>query len=293
MSMEVYRFIVGTFRCMVVLDGTNAYPHPAHYFFANAPEGELRQDLRSYNLTPETWTEYISPYSSLLIETGVNRVLVDTGAGTLTPATGNLLPSLRSAGIGPEDIDTVILTHAHGDHIGGNLDADGEPAFPKAHYYMAQAEWDFWTTDPDLSQLLIPHEKKEMCIKLAQNNLLPLADHMKFITTEQEIVPGVCAIPAPGHTPGQLALEIASRDQKLLDLADAVLHPIHLEHPDWRAVVDLDADQVEATRRALLERAAGEHMLIFANHFPFPSLGHVTEAGQAWQWHAGEMAMAS
>ncbi len=138
MTTERYRFKVGAFECIVVSDGTYAYPHPAQVFFANAPQERLAQVLREHDLDPEQWEQYISPYPSLVINTGRHLVLVDTGAGTMAPTTGRLIPNLQAEGIAPEAIDTVILTHAHRDHIVGKIDGEGRPEFPKSLYVIGK-----------------------------------------------------------------------------------------------------------------------------------------------------------
>lgn len=291
--MDRYRFLIGLYRCMIALDGMAAYAHPARRFFANAPGPQLADTLRGHNLDLRTWTEYMSPYPSLLIETGLHRVLIDTGAGALSPTTGNLLANLGSAGVKAEDIDTVILTHAHADHVGGLLNGEGRPVFPHAHYYIGRDEWDFWKGDPDLSALPIAEEDKEMLVQRAQGNLLPLEDRAIFVDREQEIVPGILAIPAPGHTPGHMAVAIYSQGSALLDIADAALHPISLEHPEWRAAIDLDWETAEASLRGLMKRAVEEHMLVFGYHFCFPCLGHVTPSGDGWRWQPGEVELAA
>lgn len=291
--MERYRFLIGLYRCMIVLDGMCAYTQPARLFFANAPAPQLADSLRGHGLDLQTWDETMSPYPALLIESGLHRALVDTGAGSRLPTTGNLLANLGSAGIKAEDIDTVILTHAHADHVGGVLNGDGRPAFPHARYYMSRAEWDFWTGGPDLSSLAISEEESEMKVRQARENLLPLEEHMVLVDGEQEIVPGIVAIPAPGHTPGHMAVKIFSQGKALLDIADAALHPIALEHPGWRSLYDLDPEQAEASLRMLMQRAYEEHMLVFGYHFCFPCLGHVTPSGEGWAWQPGEMRMAA
>ena len=286
MSNENFSFQLGTFECSIVSDGTFAYPHPTQIFFANAPKEQLEQVLRKHNLDPEQWEQYVSPYSSLVINTGQHRVLVDTGADGLAPTTGKLIPNLQVNGITPEDIDTVILTHGHPDHIGGTIDRDGKPAFPNARYIMWKSEWDFWTTEPNLAELKVDKRIKEVIIRVARKNLPPIQDQLDLVDHETEIVPGIRAVAAPGHTPGQMAVAVASDSKRLLYISDVVIHPIHLDQPDWYAAVDLAPEQVVTTRRQLLHWAAAEKTLVHAFHFPFPSLGYVIQKGERWQWRS-------
>jgi glyoxylase-like metal-dependent hydrolase (beta-lactamase superfamily II) len=285
MSDKSSRFKVGTFECTIVLDGEHLYEHPAQLLFVNAPQGELGETLSKHGIDPATWTEWLSPYPGLVIDTGEHKVLVDTGAGGYLPGTGELIPNMHAAGIQPETIDVVILTHGHVDHAGGNVDRQGAPLFPNARYVMWQDEWDLWAADePDLSALPFPEELIQLLIQAAHDNLLPIQDRFDLVDRESEIVPGVRVLPAPGHTPGHLAVATASEGEELLCLADAALHPILVEQPGWYSAVDLAPERALASRRQLLERASAHESLVHAYHFDFPGLGRIVQRGDAWAW---------
>jgi glyoxylase-like metal-dependent hydrolase (beta-lactamase superfamily II) len=287
MSDEVFTFKIGEFECIAVSDGTMTYtppnfPPPAVLLFTNASGESLAQMLREYGIPLKQWTEWVSPYICLVVKTGSHLVLVDTGAGALVPTTGKLIPNLKTAGIAPGDIDTVVLTHGHPDHVGGNIGSDGRPAFRNARYVMLRDEWDFWTSGR--AEREIDEHSREVLLKYARENLPPVKEQLDLVDNGAEIVPGIQAMAAPGHTPGHMVLSISSGGEQLLCISDAVLHPIHLEQPEWFAAVDVSPEQVVATRRWLLEKAASDMALVIAFHFPFPGLGHVVPKGNVWQW---------
>ena len=278
-----YRFQVGSICCTVLSDGYFSYPTP--WFFPNADPEQLRRGLDRRRLDQE---HVLSPYTCLLIETGRHTVLVDTGAGEYSRTTGAIQARLEVAGVRPKDVDTVVLTHAHPDHIGGAIDARGRPAFPNASYLIAEVEWEFWTAArTDLRGLRVPEEMKQSIQSAARRCLGPLRHQIETINGETEVAPGVFAMPAPGHTPGHLAVLLSSGGQHLLNLGDAAVHPLHLERPEWENGFDLAGERAVATRRRLLERAAAENMHLMAFHFPFPSLGTVSACNGGWEWTPG------
>ena len=293
MSNETYQFNVGRLECIAVSDGTLTYtpptfPPPATLLFTNAPKETLERALLEHHLQIDQWVEWTSPYICLVVNTGDHLVLVDTGADGLAPTTGRLMRNLQDVNIAPEDIDLVILTHGHPDHIGGNTDSEGKPAFPSARYVMWKDEWNFWTSE-QAEQRLDEHIR-ELLIKFARENLPPIEAKVDLVDSEKEIVPCIRAVSAPGHTPGHMALEISSEGEHLLCISDAALHPIHLEQQEWHAAVDLTPAQAVATRRQLLQRAANQNALVLAFHFPFPGIGRIDQKGDGWQWQPIETA---
>jgi glyoxylase-like metal-dependent hydrolase (beta-lactamase superfamily II) len=147
---------------------------------------------------------------------------------------------------------------------------------------MWKDEWDFWNSKE--ATLKLEEHIREVLVGCAHKNLPPIQRQLCLVDREIEIVPGIQAIAAQGHTPGHMALAISSEGEQLLCVSDVVLHPIHLERTEWCAAVDLDPGQVEATRRRILTKAATERALVLAFHFPFPSLGRVVQWRRAWQW---------
>lgn len=288
MRAEIHSFKVGRFDGLAVADGQ--FNYPVETFFSNVPGEQIEAVLREHNLSV---SQIVTPYTCLFLDTGSHRVMIDTGAGKLgehaakffpsvdhtTTVTGGLLRNLRAAGIEPAEIDTVIITHAHPDHIGGTLDEEGALVFGNAHYYISEVEWNFWFSDEAAEKVPAGF------IDVAQRNLNPIRGRVGLISEESEIIPGIEPIATPGHTPGHMALAVSSEGEQLLHISDAVLYPLHLEYPSWRPVFDLEPEAAAQSKRRVLDRASEEGALVFAHHFPpFPSLGYVTRQDLGWRW---------
>ena len=283
MNTEVYPFKVGDFECFAINDGTFTYeppliPPPADFLFANAPNKMLKKSLDAHGIEAARWMAFVSPFTCVMINTGRHKVLIDTGADGLTPNTGRLLGSLHVMGIEAHDVHTVIITHAHDDHIGGNTDTEGKPVFRKARYIIWKEEWAFWTSEEP--EALYKNEDFTFICK----NLLSVQRQLDLLDHETEIVPGIRAVPARGHTPGHMAVSISSNGKQLLCISDAFLHPIHTEHPEWHAAHELAHEQITKTRLFLLDKAATEKALMLGFHFPFPGLGGVVQKRTEWHW---------
>lgn len=222
----------------------------AQAFFADVKREELIPVFDRYGIESE---KFDTPFNCLLIRHQGVLLLVDTGAKAKP-----LLENLRQAGIAPEDIGIVLLSHAHPDHYGGALDSKGRPAFPNARYLISRV---------DLAH--IPE-------KLAG---LPL----QSIEPETDVLDGVRVLAAPGHTAGQLAVKIESEGETLLYTSDVIAHPIHLEFPNWNIVSDADRAEAVRTRQALLKQAADAGWWLFVYHFPFPGLCHIRREKDSWQ----------
>jgi glyoxylase-like metal-dependent hydrolase (beta-lactamase superfamily II) len=274
-----YRLKVGDLEVTALFDGAAVFD--AHWLNGTKATMDgvvnaLQEDPRLLDVSDE----------GFLVNTGKQRILVDAGAGTWWGGgvLGRLEGSLRSAGYTPEEIDIVLITHLHSDHVGGLTTQDGKRVFPNADVYVAKAESDFW-----LSTEIAAKAPKDVqpFFQSARAIAAPYIKAGKWHTFNgsESIVDGMQLIPLPGHTPGHTGYEFSSKGQKILFCGD-IIHAqrVQLQHPEVTAVFDIDQNAAAATRLQLLPKLAREDVLIAGPHMPFPALGRLRKEGSGYSW---------
>ncbi len=271
-----HRMILGDTEITTLSDGT--FPMEADKLLTGIAPKQLDAALaRSFLKSPiETSVD------AFLVNTGSKLVLVDTGAGVLFgPTLGKLLGNLKASGYRPEQIDEIYITHMHGDHIGGLL-LDGKIAFPNAVVRAAQQEADFWLSKTNMDAA--PKDRKD-AYQAAMNMLNPYIAAGKFkpFNGDTELVPGVRAVAAPGHTPGHTLYVVESKGQKLVLWGD-LMHVAAVQFPNPAITIRFDTDSVMAAaqRKKVFADAAAHGDWVAAAHLPFPGIGHLRAAGSGY-----------
>jgi glyoxylase-like metal-dependent hydrolase (beta-lactamase superfamily II) len=277
-----WRYRIGAFEMTVVADSEAFIDGPYPLIGANAAEDEVRRLMRE-SLLPET--KYQPGFSPAIVNTGRELVLLDTGNGengfVPRPAGGWLAQELAPAGIRPEDIDIVVLSHGHPDHVGGLMEG-GKPLFPNARYVIGQVEYDFWAPEGKHTGDL------EKFAAVFRANTKAIADRFTFLKPGDDVVTGIRAVEAYGHTPGHLNFLIESEGKAIYFWGDCAHHQVaSLARPEWHCVFDVDAEQGAVARKRVYDRLATDRLPVIGYHMPFPSVGYVERAGpSAYRWLA-------
>ena len=273
-----YRYRLGGFQLTALYDGTWFLPIDGN-FVTNASGAEVNEALTTAFLPPD-----IMPISitALLVNTGSKLVLIDTGtAGQITDTAGFMNANMNAANVTPDDIDIVLISHFHPDHINGLRTKDGGKVFPNAQILVPEPEWTFWMDDGNQSRAT------GSVLGYFRNARRIFADFGKDVqrfTPGAEIMPGIVSLPAYGHTPGHTAFTVQSGTQSILVMSDTVRNPeLFARHPDWQPIFDMDGAQAVTTRRRMLDRAAADRMLVGAYHFPFPACGHMIKTATGYE----------
>jgi glyoxylase-like metal-dependent hydrolase (beta-lactamase superfamily II) len=278
----VYRFKLGDFEITMISDSDAFIDGPYPIIGANTSPEDVAALMRD-NLLPET--RYQPGFTPMVVNTGREILVFDTGncakGFVPRPQGGWLAAKLATAGFKPEEIDIVVLSHGHPDHVGGVMEND-KPLFPNASYVIGGIDYDFWAPEGKHTGEL------EKLASLFRANVVPVAGKTRMVKPGEEVVPGIRSLEAHGHTPGHLAYHLESGGKRMLFWGDCAHHQVaSLARPDWHCSFDVDKEQGAATRKRIYDMAATERIAVSGYHMPFPSLGYVERlSGSGYRWLA-------
>ena len=274
----VYRYKLGDYQLTALYDGIWYVPIDDK-FVRNASAAAVNEALAAGFLPPSVLP--IS-FTALLVNTGARLVLIDTGtAGQITDSAGFMNANLAAAGIKPDAIDTILISHFHPDHIDGIKTKDGDKVFANAEILVPEPEWKFWMDDGTMAQSTGAVHRYFLN---ARRIFKDIAKEVRPFQPGAEVAPGIVSVPAFGHTPGHTAFAIHSGNQSMLAMSDTAREPwLFVRHPEWQPSYDMDGPQAMKTRTDMLDRAAADRMLVEAHHFPFPACGHNVRSGTGYE----------
>jgi glyoxylase-like metal-dependent hydrolase (beta-lactamase superfamily II) len=277
-----YRYKVGNFEITQIADGALTVPLADGFVTNVSKDTALAAAEAAY--MPKG--KIINPFNPMVINTGSKLVLIDTGwgpgAGSPPPGVGLLQPNMSAAGIDPKQIDIVLLSHLHRDHMNGLKTATGDLAFPNAEIMVPAVEWAFWMNDENLAKA--PNAMMKEFFRLTRVIFAGLTDKVTKYEWGKEVVPGITSIDTNGHTPGHTSFIVASGSGRLLVQSDVTNIPdFFLRNPDWYVAMDIDPIRAAETRHKFYDMASAEKALIAGFHFPFPCLGHVEKDGTGYR----------
>ncbi|WP_272008271.1 MBL fold metallo-hydrolase [Roseovarius sp. ZX-A-9] len=255
------RVKLGAFEVTTLLAASAARPDPHSIFGLNVDYTAFRTAAEAALLPVDMAQFFFTP---TIVNTGTELVLFDTGLNA-----EGITAALAAAGYTPDQIDVVVITHMHGDHIGG-LRTDETATFPNARYVTGAREFDAWAG---------------MQSDAFETKMRPLAEKTTMITPGQTVTSGITAVEAFGHTPGHMAYMLESEGASLLLAVDFANHYVFsLGYPDWEVKFDMDKSAAAATRRRLLDMLSAERIPFIGYHMPFPAIGYVEARGDGFRY---------
>lgn len=280
-----HRFALGDWQVTTLFDGAVRRPNALQGLVVNAPAPAVQAALDESVLPAQGLP---NPYVVTMLRTPRGVVAFDagTGAGQMAPGTGLLPRSMEAAGIRPEEVVLVVVSHFHGDHITGLTTREDQPFFPNAQVAVPEPEWAWWSDEANRSRS--PEFQRGNFANVARR-FAPLRERLVVFRADGEVAPGIRAIPTPGHTPGHTSFHVANGNAGLYVTADAAGRPeLFLRHPGWHSVFDFDGPLATQSRNALFGRIADERARLCAYHFNFPGTGHIARAGDGFRFLAAD-----
>jgi glyoxylase-like metal-dependent hydrolase (beta-lactamase superfamily II) len=275
-----FRLALGDYEVTALFDGYNDL---SPKLLQGMSQSQIRALLARRSIeTPGVQTAF----NAFLVNTGKQLILVDSGAGQCIGATaGQLLANMQAAGYQPEQVDTILLTHLHLDHVCGLVDAQKQALFTHATVYTAKAEADYWLDPAALAKA--PAGAREF-FKIAQDSTAPYvaAGRFKTFAADQSPLPGLVeATLEAGHTPGSTTYRFTSQNQSIVFMGDLVHNlAVQFEHPQVSIGFDVNSAQAINARQAVFSAAVVSKTWVTAAHLPFPGIGHITAQGKHFQW---------
>jgi glyoxylase-like metal-dependent hydrolase (beta-lactamase superfamily II) len=273
-----YRHRIGGYELTALYDGVWDSPIDAKSI-RNAKFADVQRALTDAFLQND---KLPFTYTALLVNTGARLVLLDAGTGgQIGPRTGSMVENLAAAGVSPDAIDVIAISHFHADHISGLKTKDNALVFRNAEILVPEPEWRFWMNDARLSTAQAGLRTTFLNTRRIFGDM---GERVRPYQPGRELAPGISSIAAFGHTPGHAAFIVASGRDSLLAIGDTAHHPaLFLRHPQWQAVIDMDGPMAAEVRMRMLDRAAADRMLVQGYHFPFPASGHIVRTATGYE----------
>jgi glyoxylase-like metal-dependent hydrolase (beta-lactamase superfamily II) len=279
-STGIFSYKVGDYEIIQLRDGARTFPIPDTFIVNASKDKAIEAAAAAY--IPDG--QVTIPFSPMIINTGSKLIAIDTGNGlgsfaSSKGAVGQARSNMEAAGIDPKQIDIVLISHFHGDHIGGLKNADGSPAFPNAEVKVPAIEAAFWADDANQGKANAFNKGQFANVKKMMEGL-----NVTRYDDNKEVAPGITSMFTPGHTPGHMSFVVASGSSRILVQSDVTNIPsFFLRNPDWQVMFDNDPATAVATRHKTYDMAATEKMLVTGYHFPFPCVGHVEKDGPGYR----------
>lgn len=270
-----YRYKSGDYQITAINDGF--FMRQTEGFVRNAKTEDVQKALGAAFLPTD---RVPIPFTTTVINTGSKLILIDVGNGNSgAPTSGKWMENFKAAGFSPEQVDTIIISHFHGDHINGLRLKEGTAVFPNAEIKVPEPEWAYWMDDAKMNAA-------SDALKGGFQGVRRVFNEMKNVSRYEwgkEVAPGITAIQADGHTPGHTAYMVSSGGGKLLVMSDVTNNPLlFVRHPNWHAVFDMNGEIAEKTRRKMLDMAATEKTQVAFYHAPFPATGFIEKSGSSY-----------